>query len=217
MDSSSNLISAYKGQVVQLAPETCSPQEVGVIVDAQKQVAASCETISFSISNTGDAKYLIFGPRGLAGNDSLYSGDAFQGSNFADASTFLVNGVANGAPFQGFNFRCGQTSYLLRSVTFRTVPQNSPVVNTAGKTESYGCDPDNVAPAKKVRQLCAPCGNSNSDYTDVRYDLKDFPIDYMHAFGVLIPAGTVLTPTNLTIDVDISSIATARVYVPCGV
>lgn len=215
MENPSNLLNGY-GQPVQLSPEQCSPQSVGIIIDSQKQISEACETISFTVSNEGDERYLIFGPRGLSGNDSFYPTDKFQGKNFADSSDFLVNATPNGGAFQSFNYKCGQTSYLLRSVTLRKVAIDSALASAYGYGESYGCDPDNICNAKKSKANCLPCSNNNSTFSDVQYDLRDFPIDYLHAFGILIPAGTELLPVTVTVDVEISMIATAHVYVPCG-
>lgn len=215
MPTVQEILNSY-GQVVQLAPEACAAQQLGFIADSRNLAFNQCENISFLVSNQGDARYLIFGPRGLTGNDTFYPGDMFQGANFADSAPFLVDGVPNGGPFQSFNYKCGQTSYKLDSVTFRRVPIASAVSSAFGFFESYGCDPANRCNAKKLQALCSPCGNQNSDYTDVRYNLMDAPIDYLHAFGLLIPAGTAEVPTVVNVEVAIKAIATAHIYVPCG-
>lgn len=198
------------------APSICTNPTNAVVIDAQSISASACENISFTISNSGDARNLVWGTRGMAGLDPMYAGDPFQGTVFADSAAFSVNGLPNGAAFQGFNYRCANTGYLIRSIAVRQIPIASGLQNADLTLVNYGCDPDNLYKTKKVVALCSPCSSQNQTFTESLYQLGMRPVDQQHAIGLLIPAGTEEVPFVVKIDINIAAIATARGYVPCG-
>lgn len=194
----------------------CADPTNAIVLDSKAIHGSACESISFEVSNEGDTRWLIWGTRGMPGLDPLYAGDPFVGANYADSAAFLVNTLPNGAAFQGFNYRCANTGYLMKSIVLRNIPVASPLVTAPLKAVEYGCDPENICVTKKVSPTCSPCANNNQVFTQSEYRLGLQPIDHLHAVGLLIPAGTELLPFTVNVEVNIVAIASAKAYVPCG-
>lgn len=190
----------------------CTNPTSSTIIDANAINASACEDISFTVQNADEeALWLIWGTRGRAGVDPLFPLDPFVGASFADSPLFLVNTAPNGAPFQGFNYRCANTGYILQSITVRQIPVASGMQNASLKTVSYGCDPDNLAVVKKIAPVCSPCSNNNDVFTEIIYNLGARPIDDLHAIGLLVSPGV-----TVVVNCKIVAMATAKNYVACG-